>query len=306
MLQAIRTFFFERDVLEVETPLLSQASGTDPQLDFFSTVYRLPPIKQPLFLQTSPEFAMKRLLASGSGAIFQICKAFRNGEVGRFHNPEFTMLEWYRPGFDLADLMDEITALFALLFTEHALQATQRVSYQAVFKHYTGLDPLVFSYADYCAYALANALPEAISLCGNDQALWLDFIFSHQVQPHLGRQALCLVYNFPACQSSLARTHSKDSRVVERVELFLEGVELGNGYYELTDVTEQEWRFNKEAHQRQQRSLPASVKDERLLAALSAGLPDCSGVAIGIDRLLMLVSGRSSIRDVLAFPVDRA
>ncbi|WP_442499677.1 EF-P lysine aminoacylase EpmA [Methylobacter sp. sgz302048] len=307
VLADIRKFFAERSVLEVETPLLSQGIGTDPQLAFFTTEYSLVPQKQTLFLQTSPEFAMKRLLAAGSGSIYQIAKAFRNGESGRFHNPEFTMLEWYHVGFKLAELMDECADLIARLFDHRKpLMETERFTYQAIFQRYTGLDPLEFSYPQYCAYALDNQLPEAVSICGNDHAIWLDFIFSHKVQPHLGRNALCMVYGFPVCQSSLARINEHDPLITDRVELFIDGVELGNGYFELTDAKEQSERFDKELDIRRQRNLPASVKDERLIAALQAGLPECSGMAIGLDRLLMLLSDSASIEDVLGFPVNRA
>lgn len=306
LLRSIREFFCDRDVLEVETPLLGHAIGTDPQLAFFTTQYSRFPSQQTLFLQTSPEFAMKRLLAAGSGSIYQICKAFRDGESGRFHNPEFTLLEWYRLGFTLTDLMDEVDALISVLFTGYGLQATQRISYPAVFLEYTGLDALHFDYEAYSAYALANALPEAIKLCGQDHLLWLDMLFSHKVQPNLGTNALCMVYAYPAFQSSLAKISANNPLTVDRVELFINGVELGNGYYELTDVGEQERRFNKEIHVRQEQNLALSIKDQRLLAALAFGLPDCSGIAIGLDRLLMLLGRTESIDKILCFPIDRA
>ncbi|MDD5276031.1 MAG: EF-P lysine aminoacylase EpmA [Methylovulum sp.] len=302
----IREFFAGRGVLEVETPLLSQALGTDPQLAFFSTQYESLPNQSTLFLQTSPEFAMKRLLAAGSGSIYQICKAFRNGEAGRFHNPEFTLLEWYRVGFDLPQLMTEVDDLISLLFFDYGLQVTQRISYRDVFQQYTGLDPLVFSHHAYCAYALAQGIPEAVTICADDHALWLDFLFSHKVQPHLGKNALCMVYGYPSCQSSLARISPENKGIAERVELFIKGVELGNGYYELTDAVEQERRFNEEIGIRQQRKQPVAVKDERFLAALYSGLPDCSGMAIGLDRLLMLLSACESIGDTLSFSIHRA
>lgn len=305
VLHTIRQFFADRDVLEVETPLLSHTVGTDPQLDFFTTRYGLPP--QPtLFLQTSPEFAMKRLLAAGSGSIYQICKAFRNGESGRFHNPEFTLLEWYRVGFTLIDLMQEIAELITLLFAGKGLGPVQRIAYQTVFRQQTGLDPLAFCFDTYCAYAKANGWPEAAALCGRDHALWLDFIFSHQIQPQLGDHALCLVYGYPAWLSSLARLNAENPNVTDRVELFINGVELGNGYYELSDAAEQRRRFDDEISVRKQRSLPEPVKDQRLLAALTAGLPDCAGIAIGLDRLLMLLSDSAAIDEVLAFPIARA
>ena len=303
----IRQFFSARAVLEVETPLLSHSSGTDPQLDFFTTDYCSPPLQHTLFLQTSPEFAMKRLLAAGSGSIYQICKAFRNGESGRFHNPEFTLLEWYRVGFTLPQLMDEIAELMAVLFNGHrALNPAQRFSYQEIFQRYTGLNPLEFSYQDYCAYARDNHMPEAVSICGHDHALWLDFIFSHNVQPHLGENAVCMVYGYPACQSSLARINEYNSQITDRVEVFINGIELGNGYYELTDAKEQDRRFDEEIAIRQQRKRPVTVKDKHLIAALEAGLPECSGMAIGLDRLLMLLANSASIDDVLNFPIHRA
>lgn len=307
MLADIRRFFAERAVLEVETPLLSHGIGTDPQLEFFATEYRLPSMQQKLFLQTSPEFAMKRLLAAGSGSIYQICKAFRNGESGRFHNPEFTMLEWYRVGFKLPQLMDEAADLIDGLFNgRRSLQTTQRFGYQELFVSFTGLDPLIFSYQDYCSFALDNQLSEGVDICGHDHAIWLDFIFSHKIQPHLGENALCMVYGYPVCQSSLARINEHNAQITDRVELFINGVELGNGFYELADTQEQGRRFDEEIAIRQQRKLPVTGKDKRLIAALESGLPECSGIAIGLDRLLMLLSGSAAIDDVLGFPIDRA
>jgi lysyl-tRNA synthetase class 2 len=250
---------------------------------------------------------MKRLLAAGSGSIYQICKAFRNGESGRYHNPEFTLLEWYRVGFTLPQLMADISALIARLFHgRKPLNATQTVSYQALFLSVTGLDPLVFSYRHYCDFARANLHPEAIDICGKHHALWLDFLFSHYIQPQLGANALCLVYGYPACQSSLARINADNPLITDRVELFINGIELGNGFYELTDALEQNQRFDAEISHRQQQNLPVSVKDTRLIAALVSGLPACSGVAIGVDRLLMLLSTALSIDEVLSFPVNRA
>ncbi|MDD2724621.1 MAG: EF-P lysine aminoacylase EpmA [Methylovulum sp.] len=306
LLHDIRRFFHGRSVLEVETPLLGDCTGTDPQLAFFSTEFCRTPLQQRLFLQTSPEFAMKRLLAAGSGSIYQICKAFRNGESGRFHNPEFTLLEWYRVGFTLPQLMDEIEALFAGLFNGYGLQAARRMSYQAVFQQHTGLDPLQFCHQDYCAYAVANGLPEAVGLCTDNHLLWLDFIFSHKVQPLLGDNALCMVYGYPACQSSLARISADNPDTVDRLELFINGIELGNGFYELTDADEQDRRFTKEIQVRQEQSLAPVFKDQRLLAALAAGLPDCSGIAIGLDRLLMVLGHAKAISETLSFSIDRA
>ena len=307
ILAEIRRFFLARAVLEVETPILSHSSGTDPQLDFFTADYYAHPLKQTLYLQTSPEFAMKRLLAAGSGSIYQICKAFRNGESGRTHNPEFSILEWYSVGFTLMQLMDEIADLIAVLFKDRVLlNVTQRISYQDLFYKNTGLDPLLFNYEDYCAYALKSGSPEAIVLCKTDHNAWLDFIFSHHIQPSLGKNALCMVYGYPACQSSLARINKDNSKVTDRVEIFINGIELGNGYYELTDAQEQNQRFDEEILHRQQTYRPTIVKNKQLIAALDAGLPECSGMAIGLDRLLMILTKNNHIEDVIPFSLARS
>lgn len=297
MLQRIRVFFAQRNVLEVETPLLSHACGTEPQLAFFTTIFEFAKPEK-LFLQTSPEFAMKRLLAAGSGSIYQICKAFRNNEVGRFHNPEFTMLEWYRVGFDLNDLMDEVEALFAEL-SEGKFSAPKRQSYAQTFEQYTGLNALEFSFEAYAAFA-----PEAISFCGQNHALWLDYLFSFCVQPHL--HELCLIYGYPACLSALARLNVENPLIADRFEVFLNGVELGNGFYELSDHEEQNRRFEAEIQTRKNENLAEVVKDEQLIAALKSGLPECAGIAIGLDRLLMVLMAAENISDVLSFDISRA
>ena len=307
VLAEIRSFFLARAVLEVETPLLSHSSGTDPQLDFFTSDYCSYPLQQTLYLQTSPEFAMKRLLAAGSGSIYQICKAFRNGESGRTHNPEFTILEWYSVDFTLTQLMDEIADLIAVLCKDrYQLNVTQRISYQALFYKNTGLDPLLFNYEQYSAYALKSESPEAIELCKADHNAWLDFIFSHHIQPSLGKNALYMVYGYPACQSSLARINKDNSKVTDRVEIFINGIELGNGYYELADAQEQNQRFDKEIVHRQQNNRPTIVKNTQLIDALEAGLPECSGMAIGLDRLLMVLTKNNHIEDVIPFSLARS
>ncbi len=305
MLETIRRFFADRNVMEVETPVLCQGIGTDPNLEFFSTRYLDGQQSRLYFMQTSPEFCMKRLLAAGSGSIYQICKAFRNGESGRFHNPEFTLLEWYRVDFDLAQLMDEVSDLFNTLFTDK-LQKVEKISYQDIFYRYTNLDPLVFDHESWSQCARRFQLADAEEICADNHSIWLDFLFSFLVQPQLGSQSICLVYDYPACQSSLAEVSKQDSRVVERVEVFLRGVELGNGYFELTDAQEQQNRFEREREHRKQRGLNVPDLDVRFLAAVKSGLPRCSGMAIGLDRLLMLLTESAEINDVLTFPVDRA
>ncbi|CAL1239953.1 EF-P lysine aminoacylase EpmA [Candidatus Methylocalor cossyra] len=308
-LAAIRRFFAERGVLEVETPLLGQTAPPDPHLRTFVTHFRRPgtTVALRLFLQSSPEFAMKRLLAAGSGSIFQICKAFRNEEWGRLHNPEFTLLEWYRVGFSLPQLMDEIAALLAVLGREHrALQTSERWAYADIFTRYVGVDPLDGTPGAFAARARALGLPEAEALCGEDRSLWLDLLFSHVVQPQLGHDRLCFVHAYPAILPSLARRHPQDPRLVERVEVFWCGIELGNGFHELSDAAEQEARFDADLARRRSLGLPAPPKDQRLLDALQCGLPDCSGVAIGLDRLFMLLLGKTALAEVLTFPVERA
>lgn len=307
MLATVRSFFYERNVLEVETPLLCQSTGTDPQLDFFSSRYNDGGTDQIRYLQTSPEFAMKRLLAAGSGSIYQICKAFRNGEQGQHHNPEFTLLEWYRVGFDMHQLMDEVAELLMLLLGVIVPSSRiERVAYRDLFAKVTGLDALDFCRATYRDYALTQGLVDADRLCGDEHALWLDFLFSHCLQPAMASDSLYLVYGFPAVQSSLARLDDHDPRVAQRFEVIVQGIELGNGFCELTDANEQEVRFDREIDYRSSHDLPKVSKDVRFLDALRAGLPHCSGVAIGLDRVLMLATRSSSLDKTLAFPFQRA
>lgn len=307
LLAAIRKFFAQRDVLEVETPLLCRATGTDPNLDFFTSQFHSPPQNLTLFLQTSPEFAMKRLLAAGSGSIYQICKAFRNAEAGRFHNPEFTLLEWYRIGFGLQELMAEVAELLLVLLADAMPQlSVKQVSYQSLFREMTGLDALSFERSVYRDYANSVGAAEADSLCQDDHALWLDFIFSHRVQNAMPKNVIFFVHGYPAIQSSLARINPQDHRVSERFEVFINGIELGNGFFELNDANEQSARFEREIAYRQQQGLPAVAKDQLFLDALQAGLPDCSGIAIGLDRLLMILTGCSAIEQVIAFPTNIA
>lgn len=250
---------------------------------------------------------MKRLLAAGSGSIYQICKAFRNGESGRSHNPEFTILEWYRVGFNLQQLMDEVAGLLLdLPAPVFKGLSVRKASYRQIFQEITGLDPLEFDRLAYLSYAQGAGFAEANQLCGEEHVLWLDFIFSHCVQPAMTEGTLFLVHSYPAIQSSLARISADDPRVAERFEVFIDGMELGNGFFELADPLEQEARFDREIAYRLRQGLPAVEKDRRLLDALQAGLPDCSGVALGLDRLLMIAGGSRNIDDVLAFPLANA
>jgi lysyl-tRNA synthetase class 2 len=305
----LRRFFLDRGVLEVETPLLGRFGVTDPAIHPFITHFKLPGHKdsETLYLQTSPEYAMKRLLASGSGSIYQICKAFRNEELGRHHNPEFTLLEWYRTDFDLMDLIQEVEALFSSLFeTKPHWEAPQRFSYAEIFHQYLGLDPFTATIRELEASARKQGLLEAAALCGEDRSVWLDLLFSYYIQPNLGHNRLTSIYHYPAFMPSLARKSLNQPECVARVELFVAGVELGNGFYELSDPIEQRKRFERDLEERERQGLPAHRIDDRLLSALETGLPDCSGIAIGLDRLLLLLTDQEALADILAFPMDRA
>lgn len=307
--QCIRTFFSARDVLEVETPALSSAATTDVHLESFATVYRGPsaPKGQVLYLHTSPEFAMKRLLASGSGPIYQLCKTFRQGEEGAQHNPEFTLLEWYRPHFDYFALMDEVEELVTIVLGEHRrIAPTERLTYTEAFKRFARIDAVHnadLSQLRRCAKEQGVADVPGL---GEDRDAWLDLLMSHVVQPQLGQDGPSLVYDYPASQAALARVRAGSPEVAERFELFIDGIELANGFNELTDATEQRQRFEADRARRQQRGLRDVPIDEHLLAALAAGIPPCAGVAIGFDRLVMLAVGAAKLDEVLTFPVNRA
>lgn len=293
----IRQFFADREILEVETPIFSPGSVPEPSIEPFFTTYQ-GDTKQRFFLQTSPELAMKRLLAAGSGAIFQLCKVFRDGEQGRWHSPEFTLLEWYRPGFNQMDLIREVDELLQL-----TLQTTpaQVLTYRGVFKKYTGLDPLVVK---------LDILQQYIKQFGVEQTqLWdrdscLQLIISHQIEPHLGYDSPVVITDFPATQAALARKKSDNPQLAERFEFYVRGIELANGFDELTEAVEQRQRFEQDLKKRKALGLPTYPLDEHFLAALEAGLPACAGVALGVDRLLMLVTGASHINEVLTFPVE--
>lgn len=293
--QHIRSFFQQRDVLEVETPLLGLAASTDLHLASLSVD------AENKFLQTSPEFAMKRLLAAGSGAIYQICKAFRSGESGRRHNPEFTMLEWYRPGFDHFDLMDEVALLLQQLLGERPVR---KLSYRDAFNGVLGADPH-HCHVDVLAQ-LGQQHTGYVATSDDDRDTLLDLLMSQVIEPTLGRGELTFIYDYPASQCALAKLaiDAEGIQIAERFELYVDGVELGNGYHELTDGKEQLRRFNADLHKRASNNLPAVPVDQRLVAALDSGLPDCAGVALGLDRLLMLMAGVDSIRAVIAFPAD--
>ncbi len=309
LLAQTRAFFAVRDVLEVETPTLSPAGITDPHLESFVTPYTGPGAGhgRNLYLHTSPEFSMKRLLAAGSGCIYQLAKVFRNGEAGRRHNPEFTLLEWYRVGFDHHRLMDEVAELVATLLPERLTSLPEeRLSYRQVFQRYLGLDPHRATVVDLAACVQAQGLTAPAHMPDDDPDPWLDLLLSHCVEPRLGQGRLTFIYDYPASQAALARIRPGDPPLGERFELYLNGVELANGFHELGDAGEQRRRFLQDNRMRERQGLPPVPIDERFLAALASGLPACAGVALGFDRLAMIAAGKSSLQEVMAFTVERA
>jgi len=308
VLKKIRQFFSERNVLEVETPILSSATVTDPNIGSFTTCYAGPgQTNMPaLYLQTSPEYAMKRMLAAGSGAIYQICKVFRQGELGSLHNPEFTMLEWYRLGFDHYQLMIEIESLIRGLNTDLGFfEETLTVTYSEIFQQYLGIDPILAKSEELIQCARDNHLTvEGLAI--DDRDAWLDLTFSHLVQPHLRQNRLVFVTDFPIAQAALAKASHDDARLAQRFELFFNGVELANGYNEATDAALLKHRFECDQNQRRRKDRPPIPIDSRLLNALDSDFPECAGVAVGLDRLIMILVKEKNIANVIAFPINRA
>jgi lysyl-tRNA synthetase class 2 len=294
----IRDFFESRSVLEVETPILSHAATVDRHLESLRT-------EDGLWLGTSPEFAMKRLLAAGSGPIFQIGRVFRADECGRLHNPEFTLLEWYRPQWDMEALMDEVEALMRAL--DPTLPAFARRRYRDLFRDELGVDPFDDE-VERIREALGAkiALPEGDPADRNDRDFWLDLAMGAFLGPLLGRNAPEFVYDYPASQAALARISSTDLRAAKRFELYWRGIELANGYHELADAEEQRRRFIADQEWRRGRGLRVPPYDAHLVDALAAGFPDCSGVALGLDRLIMLLLNLPSVSAAMAFDYRRA
>lgn len=293
LLRQVREFFRQRDVLEVETPALGRHGVTDPHLTSIA-------VAGFGWLQTSPEFAMKRLLAAGSGCIFQICKAFRGGEAGALHNPEFTMLEWYRLGFDEYELMSEVEQLLAPLLD---CGTARRFAYRDLFQSQLGIDPHRASQGE--LQALVDQHIET-SLTSLDKDQCLDLLFSQRLQP--GLQGLTFVDKYPASQAALARLGEDEHGVMvaRRFECFVDGVELANGYFELSDVEEYLRRCERDNSKRAAYGQQPVAVDRRLVEAMRHGLPQCAGVALGLDRLLMLMTGASTIADVISFAARRA
>lgn len=297
LLAQIRRFFSEREVLEVDVPVLSRRATSDPNIE--SIAARCSGAEA--WLATSPEFGLKRLLAAGFGDCYYLGKAFRDGEAGGRHNPEFTMLEWYRLGWDDHRLMIEVGELLSCLLK---ISRVHSYSYRTLFLHILGLDPHRASFAELKA-CVSDVLELSFEPAGRDECL--DLLMSHHIEPNMG-PGITLLYDFPASQAALARVEEDELGVpvARRFEAYLGGMELANGYWELTDASEQLRRFEADQRYRQENDRQQRPFEERLVQALASGMPDCAGVALGVDRLVMLACEAERIDEVVAFPVDRA
>lgn len=302
MLRTARAFFEQRGVLEVETPILSAAGVSDPQIESLAT--EIAGVAGRRYLCPSPEYAMKRLLAAGSGDIYQICKVFRDAERGRWHNPEFTMIEWYRIGQDDAALMNEVEALLAaLLAPARTLGAAERLSYSDALRRHAGVDAFDSTEDELLDAARRHGIQCEAQL---DRDAKLDLLMGLVVGPRLGRGNPCFVCDYPATQAALARIRPGQPRVAARFELYLDGLELANGFHELAKAREQRARFTRDLSLRRVRGQVQPPLDENFLAALMNGLPDCAGVALGFDRLVAIALGADNLADAMAFSVENA
>lgn len=310
MIQSIRQFFYRRNILEVETPHLSRHTITDPYIETMHTAHSYASgDSMTLYLQSSPEYSMKRLLAAGSQDIFQIAKAFRNDEVGSHHNPEFTMLEWYRINYTMQDLVNEVKALLIEIL---ALDSIEQATYNELFTEYCRFCPSTVSTKELIEYCHAANLQDYLksfiggvksSTKGEDELLkdsLLQVLFHIKIEKKIGRKVPMVVTHFPASQASLAKIDS-DTQTAKRFEVYYKNIELANGFEELQDHEIQEQRFNKDNQKRTSLGLQQKPLDLQFLQALKHGLPFCSGVALGVDRLLMLALNKKHIEDVLSF-----
>ena len=296
MLSAARQYFAAQDVLEVETPTLSRHAVSDPQIESIGSTLLVDPANE-YFLRTSPEFAMKRLLCAGYPDIFEICKVFRDGEIGRRHQPEFTMIEWYRRDFGLQEIIgDTIALITALLNAERLTADPVQLGYDEAFQSFVGLNPQQALIDDLATAAKADASLRAS--VGNNRDNWLNLILSNEVSPQFADDRVTVLYHYPASQAALARICPDNESVADRFEVFFGSLELANGYVELTDAAEQRQRFADDQHLRNELGRKMRPLDEQLLAALENGLPECAGVAVGFDRLLMINEGSDDIRAV--------
>lgn len=304
LFRVIRDYFFLEEVVEVDTPILSQFGNPDPALCNFVTRYYGPGLhyQQPFYLITSPEYHMKRLLAQGVGSCYYLGKVFRDGELSGRHNPEFTMLEWYRVGYDLEQLMQEVIRLIQILI-ERSLEV-ESISYYEAFMTYLEIDPFMATMAELQAILEGHKIDLTFELRDRDEAL--DLIVSHLIEPRFNPNKLTLLYHYPASQASLSKIVEVDGQLVgKRFELYWQGLELANGYEELTNSQEQRKRFEAENKKRVECGMQAVPIDELLLQSLDQ-LPFCSGVALGVDRLLMAMKEVKEIDAVIPFGWEEA
>ncbi len=293
--QTIRAFFQARNILEIDVPVFASSTPTDPFIQAIPASI----CSRPYFLQSSPEFYMKRLLAAGSGDIYNLGKAFRDEEAGRKHNPEFTILEWYRMDFDEHQLIAETIELITVITQ---LTTATKVSYRDVFEQTLGINPHQATLA-----TLKSIANKHINIDINDSSpsTWLDLLMTHAIEPTLN--GITAIYDYPSCQAALAKitTTEAGDTVARRFEIYIDDMELANGYWELTDAAEQERRFVNDTNTRNQAGIFSPPADKKLLAALEHGMPSCAGVAMGIDRLLMYITQATHIDEVLSFSFKR-
>ncbi len=308
LLRQVRAFFYDRSVIEVDTPILSQAATPDVHLPSLSTQIDVPGQSglQSYYLHTSPEYPMKRLLCEGSGDIFYLGKVFRNGDLSPRHQIEFTMLEWYRLGFSMQDLIGEVVELInQVLPTSREFEL---LSFQQAYAKYAGIKDVLGADASSFKQCLkTHGVPEVVGVEADDIDLWRQLVLTEVIEPQLGRDQISVITLFPAKDAALARINPADPRTAERFEVFVDGMELANGYYELADAEIYRQRFNESLQERKRLGLPAVPLDENLLTTLGASpLPDCSGVALGVDRLFMLQQGYQSIDQAVCFNTTEA
>jgi lysyl-tRNA synthetase class 2 len=304
LLRRLRSFFHERGFIEVDTPLLSADVVVDQHLEPFAVVVPLGARgARRMWLQTSPEFAMKRLMAAGGDAIFQVTHAFRQEEQGPLHNPEFTLVEWYRRGDGLSEGMQLLGELADALLRRGQ---PETITYQQAFERYAGIDPNTSETSAMADTARERCVIVPESLSADDRDAWLDLLLVELVEPHLGRDRPMILYDYPASQAALARIRPGPPAVAERFELYVDGIELANGYHELLDAKVLRQRNRDNNQMRRARGKPALPEESRLLAAMESGLPACTGVAMGFDRVVMLAAGAKELSAVVPFLFERA
>lgn len=300
LLGSVRSFFTERNVMEVDCAMLSPTASIDAHIDLIPALYQG---TERRYLHSSPEYPMKRLLAEGCGDIYQLSHVFRDGEWGTKHNPEFMMVEWYRLGMSFTQLMDETCQLVSLFLGDLTLEY---LTYREAFKKYTGIDYVTTSNEELLAYIQKEHIPRFNFLDINDKDALLNLILASKVEPFLGQDKLSILCYYPSSQAALAQTQWKDDEeIAERFEIYYKGVELCNGYHELANLEEQKWRLQETNLMREQLGKSALPMDESFLKALETGLPDCCGVAVGFDRLMMLRQKATCLQDILPFGWDK-